>query len=95
MLPAPHRGPRIARRPRPAPTATAQAQGSLVLYCTVQEEWCRVMVTARARDRHQGLDDAQEPGEFYAQLKAEASNRAATSGGAAPAIRTCRRPRKG
>ena len=25
---------------------TAAAQGELVLYCTVQEEWCRPMVTA-------------------------------------------------
>ena len=33
-----------------APTTTAQAQGSLVLYCTVQEEWCRVMVTAFERE---------------------------------------------
>ena len=25
---------------------TAAAQGELVVYCTVQEEWCRPMVTA-------------------------------------------------
>jgi iron(III) transport system substrate-binding protein len=24
----------------------AMSQGNLVLYCTVQEEWCRAMVTA-------------------------------------------------
>ena len=27
----------------------ARAQGQLVLYCTVQEEWCRAMVTAFER----------------------------------------------
>ncbi|MBI3707457.1 MAG: iron ABC transporter substrate-binding protein, partial [Proteobacteria bacterium] len=29
--------------------APVQAQGSLVVYCTVQEEWCRAMVTAFER----------------------------------------------
>ena len=74
----------------------AQAQGALVMYCGVQEEWCRAMVDRlRARDRHQGLDDPQElrrdlrPGEGGIR-----QSRAPTSGGAAPAIRTCRRPRK-
>ena len=39
----------------------ARAQGSLVVYCGVNEEWCRGRVDRfRARDRHQGFDDAQE-----------------------------------
>src|SRR6476646_6917399 len=57
-----------------APTA-AQAQGSLVLYCTVQEEWCRVMVTAFERETGIKVSMTRKSsGEFYAQLKAEASN---------------------
>jgi iron(III) transport system substrate-binding protein len=53
----------------------AAAQGQLVLYCTVQEEWCRAMVTAFERDT--GIKVAmtrKSSGEFYAQVKAEASN---------------------
>src|SRR6187402_3548919 len=57
------------------PTAAAQAQGSLVLYCTVQEEWCRVMVTAFERETGIKVSMTRKSsGEFYAQLKAEASN---------------------
>jgi iron(III) transport system substrate-binding protein len=55
--------------------SAAQAQGSLVLYCTVQEEWCRAMVTAF--EQQTGIKVAmtrKSSGEFYAQLKAEASN---------------------
>ncbi len=55
-------------------SAAAQAQ-NLVLYCTVQEEWCRVMVTGFERET--GIKVAmtrKSSGEFYAQLKAEASN---------------------
>jgi iron(III) transport system substrate-binding protein len=55
--------------------APAQAQGSLTLYCTVQEEWCRPMVAAFERET--GIKVAmtrKSSGEFYAQLKAEASN---------------------
>ncbi len=54
---------------------TAQAQGSLVLYCAVQEEWCRAMATAFEKDT--GIKVAmtrKSSGEFYAQIKAEASN---------------------
>jgi iron(III) transport system substrate-binding protein len=55
--------------------AAAQAQGSLVLYCTVQEEWCRVMVTAFERETGIKVSMTRKSsGEFYAQLKAEASN---------------------
>jgi iron(III) transport system substrate-binding protein len=58
-----------------AGSSAAQAQGNLVLYCTVQEEWCRVMVTGFERET--GIKVAmtrKSSGEFYAQLKAEASN---------------------
>jgi len=53
----------------------AQAQGTLVLYCTVQEEWCRTMVTAFERET--GIKVAmtrKSSGENYAQVKAEAAN---------------------
>jgi iron(III) transport system substrate-binding protein len=53
----------------------AQAQGNLVLYCTVQEEWCRVMVTAFERETGIKVSMTRKSsGEFYAQIKAEASN---------------------
>jgi iron(III) transport system substrate-binding protein len=58
-----------------AVSSTAQAQGQLVLYCAVQEEWCRGMVTAFERET--GIKVAmtrKSSGEFYAQVKAEASN---------------------
>src|SRR5687767_14803706 len=54
--------------------ASAQ-QNTVVVYCTVQEEWCREMVTAFERET--GIKVAmtrKSSGEFYAQLKAEASN---------------------
>ena len=53
----------------------ANAQGNLVLYCTVQEEWCRAMVTAF--ERKTGIKVAmtrKSSGELYAQVKAEAAN---------------------
>ncbi|MGL5733730.1 MAG: ABC transporter substrate-binding protein [Beijerinckiaceae bacterium] len=53
----------------------AAAQQSLVLYCSVQEEWCRAMSTAFERDT--GIKVAmtrKSSGETYAQIKAEASN---------------------
>jgi iron(III) transport system substrate-binding protein len=53
----------------------AFAQGNLVLYCTVQEEWCRAMVTAF--ERKTGINVAmtrKSSGELYAQVKAEAAN---------------------
>jgi iron(III) transport system substrate-binding protein len=55
--------------------SSAHAQGSLVLYCTVQEEWCRPMVAAF--EKQTGIKVAmtrKSSGEFYAQLKAEAAN---------------------
>jgi len=55
-------------------SASAQAQ-NLVLYCTVQEEWCRVMVTGFERETGIKVSMTRKSsGEFYAQIKAEASN---------------------
>lgn len=54
---------------------SAFAQGELVVYCTVQEEWCRPMVAAFEKATGiKVLMTRKSAGEFYAQLKAEASN---------------------
>jgi iron(III) transport system substrate-binding protein len=51
------------------------AQGELVLYCTVQEEWCRPMVAAFEKATGiKVLMTRKSSGEFYAQIKAEAAN---------------------
>lgn len=53
----------------------AKAQGSLVVYCGVQEEYCRAMV--QAFERETGIKVSmtrKSSGEIYAQVKAEASN---------------------
>src|SRR5687767_7520587 len=58
-----------------APAVPAQAQGQLVLYCAVNEEWCRAAVTAFERDT--GIKVAmtrKSSGEVYAQVKAESAN---------------------
>lgn len=53
----------------------AAAQGELVLYCSVQEEWCRPMVAAFEKATGiKVLMTRKSSGEFYAQLKAEAAN---------------------
>ena len=53
----------------------AIAQGELVVYCTVQEEWCRPMVTAFEKATGiKVLMTRKSSGEFYAQIKAEAAN---------------------
>jgi len=52
-----------------------RAQGSLVIYCGVNEEWCRAAVTAFERDTGIRVSMTRKSaGEIYAQLKAEASN---------------------
>lgn len=57
-----------------APLAAA-AQGELVVYCTVQEEWCRPMVAAFEKSTGIKVSMTRKSsGEFYAQLKAEAAN---------------------
>jgi iron(III) transport system substrate-binding protein len=54
---------------------TAAAQGEVVVYCTVQEEWCRPMVAAFEKATGiKVLMTRKSSGEFYAQLKAEAAN---------------------
>ena len=53
----------------------AAAQGELVVYCTVQEEWCRPMVAAfEKKFGIHVLMTRKSAGEFYAQIKAEAAN---------------------
>src|SRR5256714_5735808 len=53
----------------------AAAQGELVVYCTVQEEWCRPMVAAFEKTTGiKVLMTRKSSGEFYAQVKAEAAN---------------------
>ena len=56
-------------------TVSARADGSLVLYCSVQEEWCRPMATAF--EKATGIKVSmtrKSSGETYAQIKAEAAN---------------------
>jgi len=54
---------------------TAAAQGELVVYCTVQEEWCRPMVAAFEKATGiKVLMTRKSSGEFYAQIKSEAAN---------------------
>ena len=58
-----------------AGAASASAEGSLVMYCGVQEEWCRAMSTTFEKET--GIKVAmtrKSAGEVYAQLRAEASN---------------------
>ena len=56
------------------PSAQAQ-QGELVVYCTVQEEWCRPMVQAfEAKTGIKVSMTRKSSGETYAQIKAEAAN---------------------
>src|SRR5215218_7751914 len=53
----------------------AQAQGTVVIYCGVQEEWCRAAVTAFERETGTKVSMTRKSaGETYAQLKAEAAN---------------------
>lgn len=53
----------------------ARAQGQLVVYCTVQEEWCRLMQNAFERDTGIKVSMTRKSaGEYYAQIKAEAAN---------------------
>src|SRR5271156_2689486 len=55
--------------------AGARAEGNIVVYCAVQEEWCRAMVTAF--ERLTGIAVAmtrKSSGEFYAQIPAESAN---------------------
>lgn len=52
-----------------------EARAQLNLYCTVQEEWCREMVTAFEKETSIKVNMIRKSsGELYAQVKAEASN---------------------
>jgi len=52
-----------------------EATKELVVYCTVQEEWCRPMVAAFEKETGvKVLMTRKSAGEFYAQIKAEAAN---------------------
>ncbi len=54
---------------------SADARAQLNLYCTVQEEWCREMVTAFEKETAIKVNMSRKSsGELYAQIKAEASN---------------------
>jgi len=58
-----------------SPLAAHAAAGELVVYCTVQEEWCRPMVNAF--EKATGIKVSmtrKSSGEFYAQIKAESAN---------------------
>jgi iron(III) transport system substrate-binding protein len=53
----------------------AQAQGTLTLYCSVQEEWCRPMATVFERETGIRVNMTRKSsGETYAQIKAERQN---------------------
>ena len=54
---------------------SARAAEELVVYCNVQEEWCRPMVTAFEKATNIKVSMTRKSaGETYAQLKAEAAN---------------------
>ena len=56
-------------------TLPAFAQGELVVYCNVQEEWCRPMVNAFEKATGvKVLMTRKSSGETYAQIKAESAN---------------------
>ena len=58
-----------------AASLPAAAQGEVVVYCSVQEEWCRPMVAAFEKATGiKVLMTRKSSGEFYAQIKAEAAN---------------------
>src|SRR5215210_6731531 len=53
----------------------AQAQGALVMYCAVDEGWCRNMVNGFERETGIKVSMTRKSsGEIYAQVKAEAQN---------------------
>jgi iron(III) transport system substrate-binding protein len=55
--------------------APAHGQGSLVVYCGVNEEWCRGASTAFERETGIKVSMTRRgSGEIYAQIKAEAAN---------------------
>ena len=72
--------------------AHAQAQRKLVMYCGVNEEWCRAMATAFEQQTGIQVDMTRRaPARSMPACGPRRKIRAATSGRAAPAIRICRR----
>ena len=58
-----------------AGSAPAVAEGNLVVYCGVQEEWCQAMVNAFQKQTGITVSMTRKSaGEIFAQLKAEAAN---------------------
>lgn len=58
-----------------ASAGQSRAQGALVVYCAVNEEWCRGAVTAFERETGIKVSMTRKSsGETYAQVKAEAAN---------------------
>jgi iron(III) transport system substrate-binding protein len=57
------------------PAGPGHAQGSLIVYCGVNEDWCRAAVVAFERETGIKVSMTRKSsGEIYAQLKAEAAN---------------------
>ena len=56
-------------------SARAHAEGSVVVYCGVNEEWCRAAATAFEQQSGIHVDmTRQSAGELYARLRAEKDN---------------------
>jgi iron(III) transport system substrate-binding protein len=55
--------------------SVAAAEGTLVLYCGVDEGWCRAMATTFEKETGIHTDmTRQSAGELYARLRAEKEN---------------------
>ncbi|WP_426955062.1 ABC transporter substrate-binding protein [Muricoccus radiodurans] len=56
-------------------SGAARAQGNLVMYCSVNEQWCRALATAFQQQTGIRVDmTRQSSGEMYARLRAERNN---------------------
>ena len=76
-------------------TQRASAEGNLVLYCAVQEEWCRNMVAVFERQTDTRVAMTRKvTGSSMPRCRPKPVIRVATSGGAARATRICRRPKR-
>ena len=86
---------RLQRRPCWCLRRPSASADNLTLYCAADEAWCQQV--ARGFEEETGITvdmTRKSSGEIYAQVRAEAATRKATSGGPAPAIRTSRPPKK-
>ncbi len=71
----------------------AQAQRQLVIYCGVDEKWCRAVTNEYQKQTGVQVDMTRmSAGEVYARVRAEGIIRTATYGLAERAIRICRQP---